>query len=426
MSCPVSDIVDDHNKDDQPRQFELTQGPALHYSEYLRLDKILSAQRLLSAEYSDEVHDEHLFIVTHQAYELWFKQIIFELDSVRALFNSESNDCNVSNGSPNDHLITNRSNGMFHVLNESKTLEILKRLNRIVLILKLLVDQVTILETMTPLDFMAFRNLLCPASGFQSLQFRLLENKLGVKQELRVKYSYLKIFGRDPEAIEAIKRSEEEPSLNTLVQSWLSRTPGLEAHDFDFWGKYKRSVEKMLAEQEEAIHKSSKDSVIKDHLLINVRSRQAVFDTIFNESLHNALVSRGERRFSHAALQGAVMITLYRDEPRFSQPHQILTALMDIDSLITKWRYNHVIMVQRMIGSQQLGTGGSSGYQYLKSTLSDRYKVFLDLFNLSTFLIPRFMIPPLTKQMKTKLSIATYDWNSDEDQNESANSLRSS
>lgn len=77
---------------------------------------------------------------------------------------------------------------------------------------------------------------------------------------------------------------------------------------------------------------------MKVYLTSNVRSRQAIFETIFNESLHNALVSRGERRFSYAALQGAVMITLYRDEPRFSQPHQILTALMDIDSLITKWR----------------------------------------------------------------------------------------
>ncbi|KYN10496.1 Tryptophan 2,3-dioxygenase [Trachymyrmex cornetzi] len=278
---------------------------------------------------------------------------------------------------------------------------------------------------MTPLDFMAFRDLLCPASGFQSLQFRLLENKLGVKQDLRVKYNYIKIFGRDPEAIEAIKRSEEEHSLSTLVQSWLSRTPGLETHDFDFWGKYKRAVEKMLTEQEQAIHKLSKEC-IKDYHLANVRSRQAVFDSIFNESLHNALVSRGERRFSHSALQGAIMITLYRDEPRFSQPHQILTALMDIDSLITKWRYNHVIMVQRMIGSQHLGTGGSSGYQYLKSTLSDRYKVFLDLFNLSTFLVPRHMIPPLTKQMKMKLSIASYNWITDEDQDESADSLRSS
>lgn len=119
--------------------------------------------------------------------------------------------------------------------------------------LQLLVEQVTILETMTPLDFMAFRDYLCPASGFQSLQFRLLENKLGVRQEHRVKYnqSYTRVFGRDPKAIEAIKRSEEEPSLSCLVQGWLARTPGLETHDFDFWGKYKRSVEKLLAEQEQ-------------------------------------------------------------------------------------------------------------------------------------------------------------------------------
>ncbi|XP_071559570.1 tryptophan 2,3-dioxygenase [Temnothorax nylanderi] len=423
MSCPVSSIEED-NRNDQAQRNEFTQGPALNYSEYLCLDKILSAQRLLSAEYGNAVHDEHLFIVTHQAYELWFKQIIFELDSVRALFSSESNNCNASNGSSNDHLAATRGNGISHVLNESKTLDILKRLNRIVLILKLLVDQVTILETMIPLDFMAFRDLLCPASGFQSLQFRLLENKLGVKQELRIKSNYLKIFGRDPKAIEAIKRSEEEPSLSTLVQSWLSRTPGLETHDFDFWGKYKRSVEKMLAEQKQTVNTISEECV-KNYHLTNVRSRKALFDSIFKETLHNGLVSRGERRFSHTALQGAIMITLYRDEARFSQPHQILTALMDIDSLITKWRYNHVIMVQRMIGSQQLGTGGSSGYQYLKSTLSDRYKVFLDLFNLSTFLIPRHMIPPLTKQMKKKLSIASYDWNSD-DQDELVDSLESS
>ncbi|XP_072756410.1 tryptophan 2,3-dioxygenase isoform X3 [Anoplolepis gracilipes] len=397
------------------------------YSEYLCLDKILSAQRLLSAEYSDEVHDEHLFIITHQAYELWFKQIIFELDSVKALFSSESNNYDASNRSSSNRSTTKPANGVSHVLNESKTLEILRRLNRIVLILKLLVDQVTILETMTPLDFMAFRDYLCPASGFQSLQFRLLENKLGVKQEHRVKYnqSYMRVFGRDPKAIEAIKRSEEEDSLSILVQKWLSRTPGLEIHDFDFWGKYKRSVEKMLIEQEQAAHKQPKQQ-IKEYLLSNMRSRQAIFETIFNESLHNALVSRGERRFSYGALQGAIMITLYRDEPRFSQPHQILIALMDIDSLITKWRYNHVIMVQRMIGSQQLGTGGSSGYQYLKSTLSDRYKVFLDLFNLSTFLVPRHMIPSLTKQMKIKLSIAWNGWNSEDNQSKSEETLRNS
>lgn len=126
-------------------------------------------------------------------------------------------------------------------------------------------DQVTILETMTPLDFMAFRDYLCPASGFQSLQFRLLENKLGVKQEHRVKYnqSYTRAFGRDPTAIEAIKRSEEEHSLSILVQRWLTRTPGLEIHDFDFWGKYKRSVEKMLTEQKQAANVITKPFEIK-------------------------------------------------------------------------------------------------------------------------------------------------------------------
>ncbi|KAH0550170.1 tryptophan 2,3-dioxygenase [Cotesia glomerata] len=398
MACPLgNDIYEDISQIGD----QLTDGPGvgLLYSEYLRLDKILSAQRLLSVEYKKEVHDEHLFIVTHQAYELWFKQIIYELDSVRRLLNSEAeNDNSYDN---------NEKLSEYLRLDESQTLEILKRLNRIVLILKLLVDQVTILETMTPLDFMDFRDYLSPASGFQSLQFRLLENKLGIKQEHRVRYNqnYTKVFGNDPEAIEAIKKSECEPSLSQLVQEWLSRTPGLEENDYNFWGKYQTAVEQMLDEQEMIAQKQTKESV-RTHMKANVASRKAVFESIFNQSQHNALVSRGERRFSYRALQGAVMITLYRDEPRFSQPHQILTALMDIDSLITKWRYNHVLMVQRMIGSQQLGTGGSSGYHYLKSTLSDRYKVFLDLFNLSTFLIPRNLIPPLTKQMKTKLSIA--------------------
>jgi tryptophan 2,3-dioxygenase len=104
-------------------------------------------------------------------------------------------------------------------------------------------------------------------------------------------------------------------------------------------------------------------------------------------------------------MQGALMISLYRDEPRFNQPYHILNLLMDIDSLITKWRYNHVQMVLRMLGSHQMGTGGSSGYHYLRSTLSDRYKVFVDICNLSTFLIPRSYIPALSVKMKKRLSI---------------------
>ena len=76
---------------------------------------------------------------------------------------------------------------------------------------------------------------------------------------------------------------------------------------------------------------------------------------------------------------------------------------------------NHVEMVLRMIGAHQFGTGGSSGYHYLRSTLSDRYKVFVDLFNLSTFLIPRNCIPPLTPKMKRRLSVMNGDIEEEED-----------
>lgn len=397
MSCPMRHI-------DPSQDAECQEQTGMLYGEYLMLDKVLGAQRMLSKEDNRPVHDEHLFIITHQAYELWFKQIIYELDSVRDMFVVE--------------------------LEESQTLEIVKRLNRIVLILKLLVDQVMILETMTPLDFMDFRGYLCPASGFQSMQFRLLENKLGVKTEHRVKYNqnYSRAFGKDEQAINTIKTSESEPSLSDLVQCWLERTPGLELNGFNFWGKYNKSVDKLLDDAKKEIEQEENETK-KKYRLSDLEQRQEVFESIFNPTVHAALVSRGERRFSHKALQGAIMITFYRDEPRFSQPHQLLTLLMDIDSLITKWRYNHVLMVQRMIGSSALGTGGSSGYQYLRSTLSDRYKVFVDLFNLSTFLIPRELIPPLTKTMKTHLCLTwgtTQNSTNNEEHNELENSLEKS
>ncbi|KAH8289325.1 hypothetical protein KR054_003858, partial [Drosophila jambulina] len=366
------------------------------YGEYLMLDKLLDAQCMLSQEDKRPVHDEHLFIITHQgeylylksisvavsstvsAYELWFKQIIFEFDSIRDMLDAE-------------------------VIDETKTLEIVKRLNRVVLILKLLVDQVPILETMTPLDFMDFRKYLAPASGFQSLQFRLIENKLGVLTDQRVRYNqkYSDVFS-DEEARKAIRSSEDEPSLLELVQRWLERTPGLEESGFNFWEKFQHSVDLFLEAQVQSAMQEPVE-LAKNYRLMDIEKRREVYRSIFDPQVHDALVRRGDRRFSHRALQGAIMITFYRDEPRFSQPHQLLTLLMDIDSLITKWRYNHVIMVQRMIGSQQLGTGGSSGYQYLRSTLSDRYKVFLDLFNLSTFLIPREAIPPLDESIRKKL-----------------------
>ena len=135
----------------------------LTYRKYLQLDTILDSQHLKSEENGNQIHDEMLFIIIHQAYELWFKQILHELDSVLTMFKG-------------------------NYVQEENLGIVVSRFDRIIEIQKLLINQIGILETMTPMDFLEFRDLLTPASGFQSAQFRLIENKLGMQVKDRIKY----------------------------------------------------------------------------------------------------------------------------------------------------------------------------------------------------------------------------------------------
>ena len=128
----------------------------LHYHDYLQLDKILNAQFPESDKKQLPAHDEMLFIVIHQAYELWFKQLHHEVDSIVTI---------MARPSLND--------------NSPELQTVVHRLNRCVTILRVLVHQIDIMETMTPMDFLDFRDMLRPASGFQSWQFKKLEAKLG-------------------------------------------------------------------------------------------------------------------------------------------------------------------------------------------------------------------------------------------------------
>ena len=134
------------------------------YKEYLQLNKILGSQKLKSEVLDRPVHDEMLFIIIHQTYELWFKQIIHEILSVVEYFEDNS-------------------------INETNINTVVLRLERINDIQKLTIDQIEILESMTPMDFLEFRDLLNPASGFQSVQFRIIENLLGLKRTNRLKFS---------------------------------------------------------------------------------------------------------------------------------------------------------------------------------------------------------------------------------------------
>ncbi len=142
----------------------------MYYGDYLHLDKILDSQHPVSFQNNNTpAHDEMLFIVIHQAYELWFKQILFELDFISKTFSKE-------------------------VINDnSEDLNLVRhRFSRIIKIMQLLNEQVSILDTMTPLDFLEFRNLLTPSSGFQSVQFRLIEAKLGLQLNNRHHADYYK------------------------------------------------------------------------------------------------------------------------------------------------------------------------------------------------------------------------------------------
>ena len=350
----------------------------LYYADYLQLSKLLSSQSPKSVEYGRPAHDEMLFIIVHQVYELWFKQVLHELDSVIGIFEQD-------------------------VVDEKQVGVAVARLGRITEIQKLLIDQLRVLETMTPLDFLEFRDLLYPASGFQSYQFRLLENKLGMRPDQRLLYNkdvyYAHLSG---EHQKVIKHSEETASLFSGVERWLERTPFLEFQGFRFWDHYRQAVEEMLQSDRDAIMGNSVSSAEeKQQQLGEVDKNHENFDALLDAAKHNDLVERGKRRLSHKAIQAALLIELYRDEPILHLPFRLLTVLMDMDEQWTTWRYRHALMAHRMIGNK-IGTGGSTGYNYLKAT-TDKYKIFGDLFNLSTFLIPRSRIPVLPDEVKKNL-----------------------
>ena len=110
------------------------------------------------------------------------------------------------------------------------------------------------------------------------------------------------MFGNDPVALEMLRRSEEEPSLCELVQRWLERTPGLEENSYNFWARYQKSVGGIL-EGQKCEAEASENADLKAHLLNEYHKKKEMFESIFDVSIHNALVARGERRFSHKALQ---------------------------------------------------------------------------------------------------------------------------
>ena len=350
----------------------------ISYHDYLQIDKLLSCQNMRSEEVQQPAHDEHLFIIVHQCYELWFKQVIKELDSAIEIMSSDQVD-------------------------ESAMGLIVSRLERVKQIQKVMDQQIDIMETMTPMDFLEFRDLLLPASGFQSYQFKLFENKMGLTADTRIVYNnvrYTEHFGEKEQA--SLKEAEQQPSLFSAIEKWLERTPFLEDTNFNFWKSYKEAVEKMFRLEEK---------MVSENPLLNEESKQRnykimeesknIFTGLFDEGKFRELQKQGYWRLSHKAVLASLFIHLYRDMPVLHLPFKLLTTLKDIDENLTHWRYRHALMAKRMLGTK-VGTGGSSGSKYLKES-TEKHKIFQDFFQITTFFIPRSQLPELPGEFEKKL-----------------------
>ena len=354
---------------------------SLYYADYLQLNKILDSQHPKSFEPGQQrAHDEMLFIMIHQAFEIWFKQILFELDYVLSVFGKEK--------------INDNSEDMNLVLH---------RLRRVQKIMELLNQQVTVLDTMTPLDFLEFRNLLTPASGFQSVQFRMIEATLGLEMQKRHQSDYYKRAnqgGFNEQDLALINKVENGETLVRLVNNWLERMPFFEK---DYWFSH------LKEEQEDQHHPfwQAYRETYRSGLTEREAGKIDDFDYVFMEQ-QPASIDQAERlsmlrsQLSAKAMRAALFIMLYRDFPVFQNSFQILDSLVDIDNALAAWRHAHFRMVRRMIG-MRVGTGNTTGSGYLEGAAGSHY-IFKDIAGLSTYLIERRKLPKLPLELMKKLS----------------------
>jgi tryptophan 2,3-dioxygenase len=273
-----------------------TKVPRLTYGGYLKVRELISLQHLLS---DPPQHDEMLFIIIHQVYELWFKELLHELDTI------------------------------IERLNSDQPLAAHRLVRRCIEIERVLVDQIAVLETMMPTDFLAFRDHLMPASGFQSFQFREIECASGLKDA-----RFLKNYDPSSEEHAKIKARLSQPSLSDAYYALLRR------RGFNL-----------------------------PEILIEGPSRHDAGNEQSTEAVEQQRISELKR--------------VYQDAEKHYELFLLTESLIEYDEMFSMWRLRHVKMVERMIGSKT-GTGGSEGAAYLKKTVERTF--FPELWELRSYL----------------------------------------
>ncbi len=347
---------------------------ATNYWDYIRVEDLLKLQGGLDDDESKLDDGEVLFIAVHQVYELWFKLILRNLSSLRDLFKQDP-------------------------VPEPAMSEAAARVRRITTIMRVAVKHFEVVETLDSRDYLAFRDKLFPASGFQSAQMREMEILLGLKDEERIGLGSAEGYRRalesiddtpSPAAARVAARAADVPTLKDAVTEWLYRTPirGSQPQDEDD----ETIVDAFLRDYLEQYGHAQR------RMLATIRSGIGDATDAFEARIKKEIEGvetfcRGHDRRERRVRAAILFILAYPDLPLLAWPRQVLDEILALEQSIVIFRQRHARMVERVIG-RRTGTGGSSGVDYLDDTARE-YRVFRDLWTARTILIRGNDLPDL-------------------------------
>jgi tryptophan 2,3-dioxygenase len=359
-------------------------GKPTSYWDYIKVEEILALQGGIVEDETQLANDEVMFIVVHQIDELWFKLALRELVAIRDLFAAEQ-------------------------VAEQSLSSAVRGLRRVVLLFQQVASHFALMETLTTRDYLAFRDKLSPASGFQSAQLREIEILMGLDARERIPLgheNYLRALenpdGSDsPASLRVKARLVDKPSLREAIEDWLYRTPihGSMPDDPHDDAQVRATLDEFLAAHVREIE-GLRERAIAHAMTETDRAR---LDARYTKEIEGArayllaedredLDEPGRRRCTRvrAAL---LFIESYRELPLLAWPREVLDSIVALEQAFVIFRQRHARMVERVIG-RRTGTGGSAGVDYLDQTAL-QYRVFRDVWAVRTMLLREAALPPL-------------------------------
>lgn len=348
------------------------------YWDYLEIPKLLSLQGGLEKDEKEISEDELSFIIVHQVFELWFKLVIRELNLAIDNMSQDS-------------------------VEENTIPVVVHHINRVNTIMRSAVKHFDLMETLAPQDFLIFREKLGTASGFQSYQMREMELLLGLELSQRKAQGhgdpikYIIDTAANSEAgkdiLDQLTKAKESMTLRDAIHKWLHRTPIQASSPGDnndrevvnsFIQNYLSNVKGMNDKQLKNFSSNDDIDIIRERFDLSLKQSA--------DFLNASDVAEADKARVQRVRTAILFIESYRELPLLSWPRQLIDSIVELEEQIVTFRFRHARMVERIIG-RRVGTGGSSGVDYLDRTT--KYRVFPELWTIKTLLLPKFNLPKL-------------------------------